>query len=182
MKYCLPAQAGLEAQLNPPKIVMKPVEIKEVSIREQREVISLLMSGLQQSEQDYFDKSAPWEEIKTNYLQHLISMQEECEGTCLIAYDGTIAAGFIFAYLEEPDDSRIEINIGKELYVSDGYVLPPYRKQGIYKKMNELLEQKYIQKGVRRITRFTLVNNEPMKNFLARSGYQTTRILFEKWL
>jgi ribosomal protein S18 acetylase RimI-like enzyme len=100
----------------------------------------------------------------------------------LVAYSGTIAVGFILGYIEVPDDSRIEIDTGKELYVSDGYVVPQYRKQGIYKKMNELLEQKYAAKGVRRITRFTLVNNEPMKKFLGSSGYKPTRILYEKWL
>lgn len=161
---------------------MNSIEIKDVSIRENQATISLLMQGLQQSEYEYFEKTALWSEIETNYLQHLISMQEECEGTCLIAYHDTIAIGFIFGYAEEPDESRIEIDAGKELYVSDGYVLPKYRKQGIYKRMNELLEKKYIQKGIRRITRFTLVNNEPMKKFLNSSGYKPTRILFEKWL
>ena len=161
---------------------MEVVEIKEESIREKKAVISSLMSGLQQSEYEYFDKSAPWNNIEKNYLHHMMSMQEDCAGTCLIAYDGTIAVGFIFGYVEEPDDSRIEIDRGKELYVSDGFVLPEYRKQGIYKKLNERLEQKYIQKGVSRITRFTLVNNQPMKNFLSQSGYHATRILFEKWL
>ena len=161
---------------------MEFIEIKDVSIRENKEKISLLMQGLQQSEYEYFNKTAAWDEIKTNYLQHLISMQEESEGTCLVAYSGTIAVGFILGYIEVPDDSRIEIDTGKELYVSDGYVVPQYRKQGIYKKMNELLEQKYAAKGVRRITRFTLVNNEPMKKFLGSSGYKPTRILYEKWL
>ncbi|MGI8634608.1 MAG: GNAT family N-acetyltransferase [Segetibacter sp.] len=161
---------------------MEQIEIREVSIREQQAVISLLMQGLQESEHGFFDKSAPWEEIKENYLQHMILMQEESEGTCPIPYVGTAAVGFIFGYLEETDDSRIEIDTGKELYVSDGFVLPYYRKQGFYKRMNEVLEAKYVQKGVRRIKRFTLVNNEPMKTFLTSSGYKATRILFEKWL
>lgn len=161
---------------------MESIKIKEVSIKENQETISALMQGLQQSEYEYFDKTAIWDEIEENYLQHLISTQEELDGTCFVAYHGCNAVGFIFGYAEEPDDSRIEIDTGKELYVSDGYVLPEYRKQGIYKKMNELLEQKYVAKGVRRITRFTLVNNEPMKRFLDSSGYKPTRILFEKWL
>lgn len=161
---------------------MEPIEIKEVSIRENQPLIGLLMQGLQQSEQTYFDKSAPWQDIKHDYMQHMIEMQEECEGTCLVTYSDAVAVGFIFGYLEEPDDSRIEINTGKELYVSDGFVLPEYRQQGIYKKMNEILEQKYIEQGVQRITRFTLVNNEPMKKFLDNSAYRPTRILFEKWM
>lgn len=161
---------------------MEDIKIKEVSIREQRAAVSLLMQGLQQSEQAFFDKSASWHEIETGYLRHLITMQEENEGTCLVAYYNDAAVGFIFGYIEEPDDSRIEIDTGNELYISDGYVLPSYRKKGIYKKMNELMERKYIQQGVKRITRFTLVNNEPMKNFLSNNGYMPTRILFEKWL
>lgn len=161
---------------------MESIEIKAISIRDHRCVIALLMQGLQESEFAYFDKTAAWHEIEKNYLRHMIAMQEKCEGTCLVAYNGDVAVGFIFGYLEEQDDSRIEMNTGKELYVSDGYVAPDYRKQGIYKKMNELLEQKYIQMGVKRITRFTLINNEPMKKFLATSGYKPTRMLFEKWL
>jgi ribosomal protein S18 acetylase RimI-like enzyme len=161
---------------------MEAIDLKEVNIKEHLPVLAGLMQGLQQSEIGYFEKTAPWNEIEANYLQHMVTMQEDCEGTCIIALKGAFAVGFIFGYLEEPDDSRIEIDTGKELYVSDGYVMPEHRKQGIYKKMNELLEQKYIVKGVRRITRFTLVNNEPMKTFLTKSGYSVTRLLFEKWL
>lgn len=161
---------------------MEAIEIREVLISDCKAAISFLMKGLQQSEHAYFNKSATWEDIEKNYLGHLIVMQEAGDGTCLMAYDQNAAVGFIFGYIEEPDESRIEIYTGKELYVSDGYVLPTYRKQGIYKKMNEFLEQKYIQKGVKRITRFTLVNNEPMKIFLSKEGYKPTRILFEKWL
>ena len=161
---------------------MEDIKIKEVSISEQRASVSLLMQGLQESEQGFFNKSASWYEIETSYLRHLITMQEENDGTCLVAYHNNAAVGFIFGYIEEPDDSRIEIATGKELYISDGYVLPSYRKKGIYKKLNEWIERKYIQQGVRRITRFTLVNNEPMKSFLSNRGYSPTRILFEKWL
>ena len=161
---------------------MDAIEIKEVSIREHQPIIDELMRGLHQSEYQLFDKTASWDEIKTNYMQHIITMQEESEGTCLVAFENNKAVGFIFGYLEEQDDSRIEIYTGKELYVSDGYVVPTNRRQGIYRRMNTLLEQKYIKMGVKRITRFTLSNNEPMKKFMAASGYRATRILFEKWL
>jgi GNAT superfamily N-acetyltransferase len=158
------------------------MEIKEILIAEHKAEISLLMSELQLSEQSLFNKSAQWNEIEQNYINHLISMQQECEGTCFVTYIDKEPIGFIFGYVEEEDESRIEISFGKELYISDGYVKPLYRKQGIYKRMNALIEHKYVEKGVRRITRFTLVNNEPMKNFLTGAGYSATRILFEKWL
>ena len=158
------------------------IEIKAISIKEHYEAISTLMRGLHGNEHDLFDKTANWDDIEKNYMQHVIEMQEECEGTCLVAFSNQQAVGFIFGYLEEQDESRIEVYTGNELYVSDGYVLPEFRRQGIYRKMNEMLEDIYIKKGVRRMTRFTLVNNENMQQFLQSSGYEATRILYEKWL
>jgi GNAT superfamily N-acetyltransferase len=161
---------------------MDEIQIKDVQIRAHQDVMDEFMQGLHESEHQFFDKTAPWDEIRESYMQHIIAMQEEYEGTCLIAYVNGQPAGFIFGYLEEEDESRIETYTGKILYVSDGYVAPAFRRLGIYKKMNSQLEQKYIHMGVKRMTRFTLVNNEPMKAFLSRSSYQPTRILFEKWL
>ncbi|MER3465086.1 MAG: hypothetical protein C4329_12405 [Chitinophagaceae bacterium] len=158
------------------------IQIKEIIIREHYQIIADFMKGLHESEYSFFDKTAAWKDIEESYMRHIIEMQEECEGTCLVVFENEYPIGFIFGYVEEQDDSRIEAYEGDELYISDGYVLPTYRKQGIYKRMNEQLEQKYIAQGIKRITRFTLVNNEPMKHFLASSGYQPTRILFEKWL
>ena len=162
--------------------MLRNIEIKEVLIRDHLADVDRLMKGLQESEVSLFSKSAPWADIRSSYLRHLMDVQEKNEGTCLIAFSGENAIGFIFGYAEDQDDSRIEMYNGRELYVSDGYVDPAYRKQGIYKRLNQLLEEKYVRQGVRRITRFTLVNNEPMKQLLQQSGYEVTRLLYEKWL
>jgi ribosomal protein S18 acetylase RimI-like enzyme len=162
---------------------MEPdIEIKPIIIKEHYEAISNLMRGLHENERMLFDKTADWSDIKESYMKHVIEMQEESEGTCIVAFSNEHAVGFIFGYLEEQDESRIEDYTGLELYVSDGFVLPEYRRQGIYKKMNDLLEKMYIEKGVKRMTRFTLVNNKPMQKFLEGSGYVATRFLYEKWL
>lgn len=155
---------------------------QEVVIADHLATISELMQALQASEISLFEKSAPWEEIAKNYLVHMMEMQEENEGTCLVAYAGARPIGFIFGYLEEQDNSRIELDTGPELYVSDGYVHPSYRQQGIYKALNRRLEEKYVAMGVKRITRFALMNNGPMKHFLEGAGYRPTRVLYEKWL
>jgi ribosomal protein S18 acetylase RimI-like enzyme len=91
-------------------------------------------------------------------------------------------AGFIFGYVEDQDDSRIEVYEGKELYVSDGYVAAELRGRGMYKKLNRELERIYFEKGIRRICRFTLVNNTKSRSFLDKEGYVVTRLLYEKWL
>src|ERR1035437_6006533 len=158
------------------------VEILPVFISEHYQVISGLMHLLHLHEHSLHKKTEAWANIETSYMRHLIKMQEECDGLCLVAYVNNVPAGFIFGYIEEQDDSRIEIHKGKELYVSDGYVIEEYRRLGIYRMLNSMLEQHYMDKGIKRMIRFTLVNNTGMRQFLDGEGYMVTRLLYEKWL
>lgn len=141
-----------------------------------------MMQELHLSELDFFHKTAAWKDIEANYMQHVISTQEENDGTCLLAYADGVPAGFIFAYTEEADESRIEDYTGDTLYVSDGYVAPDFRRMGIYRQLNDVLEKIYLEKGIRRMVRYTLSNNYRMQQFLASQHYEPVRIVYEKWL
>jgi ribosomal protein S18 acetylase RimI-like enzyme len=158
------------------------LDIISIRIADHYQVISKLMHELHMHEHSLFDKTAAWSDIETSYMRHVIQMQEENEGLCLLAYVDSEPVGFIFGYVEEQDDSRIEIHEGKELYVSDGVVMEQYRRLGIYSKMNEMLEAHYINSGIKRILRFTLVNNTKMRQFLENEGYGVVRLQYEKWL
>ncbi|MFY0254746.1 GNAT family N-acetyltransferase [Chitinophaga sp. 30R24] len=158
------------------------ITITPIRIREHYVLVSELMRLLHLSEKAFFPKTADWDSIATNYMQHVIDMQETCDGVCLLATVNNQPAGFLFAYLEEADESRIEDYSGDTLYVSDGYVHAEYRRQGIYRMMNEALEKIYIQKGIRRIVRYTLTNNYRMQQFLATQNYVPVRLVYEKWL
>jgi ribosomal protein S18 acetylase RimI-like enzyme len=157
-------------------------EIVAVKIQDHYEVISKMMHGLHFHEHGLFDKTAPWAEIEAGYMRHITKMQEDNDGLFLIAYIDEAPVGFIFGYLEEQDDSRIEIHVGKQLYVSDGFVEKEFRGYGIYRKLNDRLEKHYIEKGIQRIIRFTHINNTSMRNFLESGSYFVTRLLYEKWL
>lgn len=161
---------------------MSKVTIKPVIIKDYYSTISEMMDGLHANERSLNKRTAQWKEIESNYMQHITDMQEEQGGLMLIAYVGNKPAGFIFGYTEEDDDSRIEESTGNLLYVSDGYVYPEYRKKGIYKLLNQHLEQHFVSQGIKRICRYTLINNHDMQRFLERAGYATTRLLYEKWL
>ncbi len=161
---------------------MEGMEIRAVKIHDEYAVMEDLMRGLHENERHLWSRTALWPDIRDSYMRHVMTMQEECDGLCLIAYLNGAAAGFIFAYLEEQDDSRIEDYTGPLLYVSDGYVRPEHRRQGIYAALNRALEQHYIPMGVRRISRFTLVNNTNMRQLLEKEGYVATRVAYEKWL
>lgn len=155
--------------------------IKKVIIKNEYQMMASMMKRLQESEQEMNDKSAAWSDIEKTYMNYLINVQEENDGTCLVAYLNDKPIGFLFGYIEEQDESRIEIYKENELYISDGFVYPAYRKRGVYKQLNNTIEQLYINKGIRRITRYTLSTNDRMQNFLQKNGYQPTRILYEKW-
>jgi len=161
---------------------MATIEIKPVQIAAHYAMMAGMMRDLHINEKVLNDKTAHWDDIEAGYMRHVIAMQEECDGQCLVAYVDGEPAGFIFGYAEEPDDSRIEEYTGKELYVSDGYIKPEYRRMGIYKMLNGQLEQYYRDMGVKRIIRFTMVNNDGMRSLLEREGYRVTRVLYEKWL
>lgn len=161
---------------------MSNVTIKPVIVKEHYAVISELMRALHENERILNSKTALWDDIEAPYMHHISMMQDECDGVCLIAYVEDVPVGFIFGYIEEEDDSRFEEYSGKILYVSDGYIVPEHRRKGIYRRMNKELERHFIDMGVRRITRFTLLSNEQMRRFLVEEGYAGTRILFEKWI
>ncbi len=158
------------------------IDIRQVRIAEEYEMIDRFMHELHKHEYILFDKTAVWADIQQGYMRHVISMQEEFEGVCLVAYADGVPAGFMFGYVEDQDDSRTEVYEGRELYVSDGYVGEAFRRMGIYRKLNEHLEHLFISDGVKRITRFTMVNNVRMRQFLEEEGYMVTRLLYEKWV
>ncbi len=162
--------------------MLSTLAIQPVRIIDHYQAISKLMHELHMHEHSVFDKTASWADIEASYMRHVIAMQEENDGLCLVAYINNNPVGFIFAYVEEQDDSRIEIHEGKELYVSDGYVAEEYRRLGIYSMMNEMLEKYFVDKGIKRMIRFTLVNNTRMRQFLEGEGYGVTRLQYEKWL
>lgn len=161
---------------------MDDLEIKSIEIAQHYAAISEMMHGLHTNEKRLHSKTALWHSIKVAYMRHVIALQEDCEGICLMAWLGGQPAGFIFGYAEEPDDSRIEEYVGKEVYVTDGYVLQEYRRHGIYKALNARLEEEFIKIGVGRISRHALVANEGMRALLEQQRYVATRILYEKWL
>lgn len=158
------------------------LQIRAVDIQEHYEVISDMMRELHASEKELFDKTTTWDDIEQSYMQHVIESAEEGDGTFLIAYINGKPAGFIFGYLQNDGNSRIEQYTGDDLYVSDGFIYPQYRRSGIYKQLNAMLEEIYINKGVRRVLRYTLVSNTRMQHFLNRHGYEPVRLFYEKWL
>lgn len=161
---------------------MKNFNIREISVLENLAIADELVGELHESELAFNPKTEHWENIKKQYLEHIIECIDECDGTFLIAEDDGKAIGFLFGYVEEKDNSNFESGEGDDLYVSEGYVKKEYRKHGVYTALNTFFEEKYKDKNIRRIFRYTLCNNETMKKWLEKQNYKPVRIVYEKWI
>lgn len=159
------------------------IRIEQVPVRNNLDLLDPLMEGLHESERSLNPATALWADIREGYMRHIITMEEEEEGTCLLARVDEEPAGFMFGFMEDADvDSRFESYRGKDLYVSDGYVKPEFRRLGLYRTMNSMLEDLYFDKGVRRVHRLTLARNLPMQKLLEDSGYELLRFMYVKHL
>jgi ribosomal protein S18 acetylase RimI-like enzyme len=157
-------------------------EIRAINIEEEYLEAELLLDALHQSEKKLNDKTADWQTINKDYMQHIIECQKENFGIFLLATINKKAVGFIFGYIEENDNSNFELGEGDDLYVSEGYVMPEYRRLGIYAALNKQFENSYLNFNVRRIVRYTLSANTNMQAWLSKQGYSNVRLVYEKWL
>lgn len=66
-----------------------------------------------------------------------------------------------------------------QLWVSLGYVLPAFRKQGIYTRLWESLVCEAKSRGIRSISSATSVNNAVLQKVAAKQGRKATFITYE---
>lgn len=156
--------------------------IRKIAIKENLSIVDELVGELHLSEKEMNPNTADWPPIRENYLRFMSECEEENDGTFLIAETEGKVIGFIFGYIDEKDDSNFELGNADDLYVSEGYVKPEYRKLGIYSALNKAFEEAYVNQNIRRIYRFTLCNNNTMQSWLSKQGYKPVRLVYEKWL
>ncbi|RQO29875.1 hypothetical protein DBR32_14960 [Taibaiella sp. KBW10] len=161
---------------------MEHITIRSINIAEHRDIADELVGALHESELELNPRTAHWPMIRKHYLNFLQECQETCQGTFLLAEDRGVAIGFLFGYVVEQEDSNFEIGDDNDLYVSEGYVKPDYRKQGIYTLLNQTFETRYKDFPIRKIYRYTLYNNDKMQHWLSKQGYKPIRLVYEKWL
>ncbi|WP_300597593.1 GNAT family N-acetyltransferase [Niabella sp.] len=158
------------------------VTIRTIHFTDERSIADALLRELHDSEKSLNDRTADWDAIRERYLNFVKECLDENHGRFLVAEMDGRAIGFIFGYIEERDDSDFETGKGEDLYVSEGYVKKEYRKQGIYTRLNQAFEAEYRSFNIRRVYRYTLVNNTVMQSWLQQQGYKPIRLVYEKWL
>ncbi len=158
------------------------VHIRILDFEKDIKILDQFMQELHESEKELNPRTANWKRIRKHYLNYVKECLNENDGVILLAEQYKKSVGFLFGYVDEPDDSDFEGGSGNDLYVSEGYVVPEYRNKGIYTLLNSAFEAHYKDYDIRRIYRYTLVVNEPMNHWLKRQGYSPIRMVYEKWL
>lgn len=156
--------------------------IRKIKIEENIEVVDELVAALHVSEKKMNIHTADWSDIRQQYLQHMQECEDENDGVFLVAEKANEAIGFIFGYIDYLDNSNFESGSGHDLYISEGFVKPDFRREGIYTALNKALENQYQDIDIRRIYRYTLCNNEKMQQWLTSQGYKPVRLVYEKWI
>ena len=155
--------------------------VRKIAIADNLPVIEPLMDALHESERTMNPHTSQWDSIREKYIRYMLDVERENHAAFVVAEKGKEVVGFIFGYVEEPDESDFEEGEGLDLYVSEGYVKENYRKQGIYTALNLFLEEYYKSFPFRRIYRYTLLKNTTMQQWLDSQGYQPVRMVYEKW-
>lgn len=158
------------------------VKIRPLDIKKEWEILDELLWDLHKSEKEMNPRTATWPVIRDRYFEYLDDCIKDNEGVVLVAEVEGKVAGFIFGYLDEPDGGDFGGGNGDDLYVSDGFVKPEFENMNVYGMLNEAFENHFKKFAVRRIYRYTLVENENMNKWLKKQGYDPIRIVYEKWL
>lgn len=156
--------------------------LEQIQIEKNLELVDEFLSDLHDAELLLNPNTALWKNIRKDYLQHMIECEKEADGKFFVARYNNLPVGFIFGFIEEKDNSNFEIGDGDDLYISEGYVKPAFRNKGIYSKLNDTFVESYSKNKLRRVIRYTLVNNIQMQNWLKQKGFSAVRLVYEKWL
>lgn len=106
----------------------------------------------------------------TNYFK---SELQNPANICITAKQNTRVVGYILGkILVQTEIDRLEFKPAKEAFVSDIFVLEPYRNRGIGHKLFTELEQKFEEKGCTSIELSVLAKNTKARELYLDCGYK----------
>jgi len=135
--------------------------------------IRSFIEQLQEHERSLVPMLKPGCEISADYLQKLLSKIESCNGLMLVARNAKAAnpVGFICAWMAHDDDQLIQEEARAYAYISDIFVAPDYRQNGIASKLLREVEQLMINRGAKQMRLCSKSANRHALQCYDRNGY-----------
>lgn len=121
------------------------------------------------------DANTYWEEIKP--------LLDGKQGVCLVAEAEGQVVGFSIGWVEEDVyKSKVHAHEVKYAFLSEGFVLPEYRRGKVFSQLVVGMEGYFYGLGIKRIRRGSFANNSSLMAAANKQGYQLYEITLEKVL
>jgi DNA-binding HxlR family transcriptional regulator/GNAT superfamily N-acetyltransferase len=149
-----------------------------------RETLVRFMINLQEYERSLHPSRSHGKIIGDDHLGYLENIVKQLEGRILVAESNQQLFGFIVCFIEEMEegDKHIIEEQRRFGYISDLYVLPEGRGQGIGKALVKQAENHFHNLGLFSVKISFLHNNYQAEKLYYRLGYQPYENIYEKRL
>jgi len=140
-------------------------------------------TDLQETERVISEYCLPGADIAEPYLDLLLKLNAENSGTILMAKIDGKTVGFIGCRIGDDESITTVPEFNTTGYISDAWTHPDYRKQGVFKKLNEAAENYFKQfPHIRFIKLNVLAKNLPAITAYEKSGYEIHEMTLVKKL
>ena len=117
-------------------------------------------------------------EVAHEYLEHLLEIAQQEKGNVFVVEINGNIVGMISVYIEK--DHKHFRKVHTFAYISDIFVLPEYRNQGIIKELIEKAEEYAKSKNVHMIQTAVLSDHDENIEGFQRNGFHNFEIILRK--
>lgn len=159
----------------------------EITEWRQEDLVAIrsFIEQLQEHERSLVPMLKPGCEISADYLQKLLSQIEACNGLMLVARTANSSnlcnpVGFICAWMTQDDDELLKDEARAYAYISDIFVAPAYRQNGIASQLLTKVEELLINRGAKQIRLCSKSANSHALQCYDRNGYSAYETILTK--
>lgn len=147
-----------------------------------RSALVAFMTSLQAFEQSLCENRADANEAAAAHLDHLLGLVAQCGGFVLISELGGRPIGFLVGTTDGPPegDRHIREEMRKVGYVSDIYIEPEQRGQGIAQGLLAVAESRFRAMGLPAMEICFLAANDGARRAYEAFGFEPYEVLYSK--
>ncbi|MDX2270591.1 MAG: GNAT family N-acetyltransferase [Cyanobacteriota bacterium] len=147
-----------------------------------RPTLVQFMAGLQDAERQLHPNRPAGAEIADAHFRYLETLVQEQQGGIYVAEVAGSLVGFVLGYIDRLDERSLYVIKSEQTYgyISELYVVPEMRQQGVGVALLARAEQHFLDRGLALIRVGSLCNNQVANQLYQKVGYQPYEMLFEK--
>lgn len=158
-------------------------EIREAAAGDRPALVEFVM-GLQEVERALHPNRSLGQEMGSGHLVYLERLVEVYQGRFFVAEAKTGLLGFVVCFVETEDEGDLHVVEAERRfgYISDLYVAPQSRGQGVGRALIEAAEAHFKQLGLPVVRIAFLHNNDRARRIYEQAGFRPYEVTYEKRL